>query len=216
MVVLLLFNIIQFTLQYSWKTKTSCTPYDGLNADQTDVHLANLLKKLIHQALFCLFKIDQHDSICWLFVEFPNKNLECPDMESWYSPLKYCCIPAQQHFHCPITSNCSRDTFWVWYTVYIEITNNVRIFVRKTYIEPQDFPAETVNFSVNGETERLLFITSVYMPHEVDPRNTYTHFLSLWAFFLSTPSGSIVFKHSLTLSLSVLVPLCISFWWILR
>ena len=49
----------------------------------------------------------------------------------------------------------------------MEVTNNVRFVVRRTYIKLQDFAAETVNCSVNGETERLQFIVPVYMPHDV-------------------------------------------------
>ena len=61
------------------------------------------LKKLIHQVLFFLFKIDHNDSIRWLFVELPNKKLVCPDMESWYSPLKYRFIPATTTFSLPLS-----------------------------------------------------------------------------------------------------------------
>ena len=43
----------------------------------------------------------------------------------------------------------------------------VRIVVIETYIKTQGLPAETVNCSVNGETKRLQFIITVYMPPEV-------------------------------------------------
>ena len=35
------------------------------------------------------------------------------------------------------------------------------------HIKSQDFLAEIVNCSVNGETEKLQFILTVYMSHEV-------------------------------------------------
>ena len=55
---------------------------------------------------------------------------------------------------------------------------------------------------MNGETERLQFIITVYMPHEVWSLRYIRRLLSLWAFLLLTTSGTIVFKHSLTISLS--------------
>ena len=49
----------------------------------------------------------------------------------------------------------------------MEVTNNVRIIVRRIYIKPQDLPAATVNCSVNGEIKRFQFIITVYMSHEI-------------------------------------------------
>ena len=121
------------------------------------------LKQLIQQALFCLFKIDHHDSIRWLYLELPNKKPECPDMESWCSPLKYHCIPTTTRFSLPLSPLIVLKTHFR----FDILSNNVRIVNRRTYIKAQHFPAETFSCSVNGETWRLQFIITVYMSHEV-------------------------------------------------
>ena len=98
-----IFLILSSSLCSILENKTSCIPYDGFNSGQTEFNLQKKsLEKWIHQALFCLFKIEHHYSIRWLYLELPNKKPECPDIVSWCSPLKYHCIPATATFSLPL------------------------------------------------------------------------------------------------------------------